>query len=117
MDTGGFTEKERSPLADEREEALVVEQIKYLQSELCSIQSSFLAIISVSLGAYGLIIYYALSQDVAWLFILLPFLFSLSFYNILKYTAKMMGLDAYVSYLESLSTLPIRRPFSAGKAI
>lgn len=89
-------------LTDEREEALVVEQIKYLQSELCSIQSSFLAIISVSLGAYGLIIYYALSQDVAWLFILLPFLFSLSFYNILKYTAKMMGLDAYVSYLESL---------------
>lgn len=89
-------------LTDEREEALVVEQIKYLQGELCSIQSSFLAIISVSLGAYGLIIYYALSQDVAWLFILLLFLFSLSFYNILKYTAKMMGLDAYVSYLESL---------------
>ena len=61
MWTGGvFMEADRfsvetcsHQLTDEREEALVVEQIKYLQSELCSVQSSFLAIISVSLGAYG----------------------------------------------------------------
>ena len=85
------------------EEALLMEQIKYLQSELCSIQSSFLGIISVPVAVYGLPLYYALQQEGEasnLLFVLMPFLFSLSLFNILKYTIKMMGLDAYTRYLE-----------------
>lgn len=87
------------------EESLAIEQIKYLQSELCSIQSSFLGVISIPLGVYGLIIYYAFHLEKEYsciLFVLIPFLFSLSLYNILKYTIRMMGLDAYISYLENL---------------
>lgn len=84
---------------------MIVEQIKYLQSELCSIQSSFLGVISIPVAVYGLLIYYALHLDggkdsVNILFILMPFLFSLSVFNILKYTIKMMGLDAYIRSLE-----------------
>lgn len=82
---------------------MLLEQIKYLHSELCSIQSSFLGVISIPLAVYGLLIYYALQlegQNQAHMFVLLPFLFSLSLFNILKYTIKMMGLDAYIRYLE-----------------
>ena len=91
---------------DDDEERLLVEQIKYLHSERCSIQSSFLTIISVALGAYGLIIYQALSYDktlcgkVNYVFILLPFLFAMSFYNVIKYTIRMLGINAYIRYLE-----------------
>lgn len=85
---------------------LMLEQIKYLHNELCSIQSSFLTLISISLGAYGLVIFYALNygfqnpKSVNYLFIVLPFLFFLSFYNIIKYTIKMLGIGAYIKYLE-----------------
>lgn len=87
------------------EENLLLEQIKFLHSELCSIQSSFLGVISIPVAVYGLLIYYALHSDTSdhpfnLLFILMPFLFSLSVFNILKYTIKMMGLDAYIRYLE-----------------
>ena len=83
------------------EEALLMEQIKYLQSELCSIQSSFLGIISVPVAVYGLLLYYALQQEGEasnLLFVLMPFLFSLSLFNILKYTIKMMGLAIFLGY-------------------
>ena len=43
-----------------------------------------------------------LDEDGRVLFVLLPFLFSLSFYNVLKYTIKMLGMDAYIRHLESL---------------
>lgn len=85
---------------------LMLEQIKYLHNELNSIQSSFLTLISISLGAYGLVIFYALNygskspESVNYLFIVLPFLFFLSFYNIIKYTIKMLGIGAYIKYLE-----------------
>ncbi len=90
------------------EEVLIMEQIKCLHNELCSIQSSFLGIISVPVAVYGLLIYYALQLDCKLspsrpantLFIVLPFLFLLSVFNILKYTIKMLGIGAYVRHLE-----------------
>lgn len=85
-------------------ENLLLEQIKYLQAELVSIQQAFLSVISIPLGIYGVMIYYAISLEESGrvLFVLLPFLFSLSFYNVLKYTIKMLGMDAYIRHLESL---------------
>ena len=88
------------------EEQLLLEQIKYLQSERCSIQSSFLSIISISLVSYGLMLYYAFDYDlrlegkVNYFFIVLPFLFALSFYNTIKYTMKILGIGSYIRYLE-----------------
>ena len=96
----------------EAEENLILEQIKYLHQELISIQQAFLSVISIPLGIYGVMIYYAISLDDKGqiLFILLPFLFSLSFYNVLKYTIKMLGLDAYVRHLESLINQQRKKP-------
>lgn len=90
------------------EETLIMEQIKCLHNELCSIQSSFLGIISVPVAVYGLLIYYALqldskltpAQPANTLFVVMPFLFLLSVFNILKYTIKMLGIGAYVRHLE-----------------
>ncbi len=90
------------------EETLIMEQIKSLHNELCSIQSSFLGIISVPVAVYGLLIYYALQLDskvtpshpANTLFIVMPFLFLLSVFNILKYTIKMLGIGAYIRHLE-----------------
>lgn len=84
----------------------ILEQIKYLSAERSSIQSSFLSIISVSLAVYGLILYHAihfdleLSGKVNYVYIIMPYLFAISFYNITKYTIKMLGLDAYLRFLE-----------------
>ena len=86
------------------EEQLLIEQIKYLQNELVSIQQAFLGCISIPLGIYVLAIYYAFSSaaysDI--IFSILPFFFSLSFFNIIKYTIKMLGIDAYLCHLEKL---------------
>lgn len=97
--------------------SMLIEQIKYLYSEKNSIQTSFLTIISFSLGAYGLAIYYAFSFDaqypneVNYTFIILPFLFSLSFYNIIKYTIRMLRLSEYIRHLEkSINTLHKGKP-------
>lgn len=89
---------------DYTKESLLLEQIKYLQSELVSIQQAFLSVISIPLGIYGVMIYYAISlgENGRVLFVLLPFLFSLSFYNVFKYTIRMLGMDAYIRHLESL---------------
>ncbi len=79
------------------------EQIKMYHTELTSIQSSFLSMISVSFIGYGAVFYYCLivNKSVTNLFfIVLPFLFSLSLFNIIKYTTKMLGLGAYIRYLE-----------------
>lgn len=94
------------------EETLVLEQIKYLQSELISIQQAFLGIISVSVGVYALVLYYAFTATGSGkkIFIILPFLFSLSLYNIIKYTIKMLGIDAYVRHLESLINTAHNKP-------
>lgn len=46
---------------DEREETMLIEQIKYLQNELVSIQQAFLSAISIPVGIYVLAIYYAYS--------------------------------------------------------
>lgn len=92
----------------QEEETLIMEQMKCLHNELCSIQSSFLGIISVPVAVYGLLIYYGLQLDdklgpsrpANTLFIVMPFLFLLSVFNILKYTIKMLGMGAYVRHLE-----------------
>lgn len=87
---------------DAREEELILEQIKYLHGEYISIQQYFVGIISVALAVYAIVIYYALDSDTDEIFLFLPFLFSLSIYNILKYTIRVLGLDAYISHLEKL---------------
>lgn len=97
--------EKRMKLTD-REEELLIEQMKYIQSEVVSIQQGFLGVISIPLGIYALILYYTLTVkdgDIKGiLFLLLPFLFSLSFYNILKYTIKILGLEAYQRHLEKM---------------
>lgn len=92
-----------SPPGVSEESALLLEQMKYLQHEIASIQQHFLGIISVSVGVYAVIIYYALTmkEHGQIIFVLLPFFFLLSFYNILKYTIKTLGLEAYVRHLET----------------
>lgn len=84
------------------EESMVLEQIKYLHGEYISIQQYFVGIISVALTGYAIIIYYALNSDNKEFFFVLPFLFSLSVYNILKYTIRALGLNAYIRHLEKL---------------
>ena len=88
------------------EEQLILEQIKYIQSEVVSIQQGFLGVISIPMGIYAVIIYYTLTvidRDIrGLLFLLLPFFFSLSFYNILKYTIKILGLESYQCHLEKI---------------
>lgn len=76
-------------------------QITYLHDEMISIQSSFLAMIYIPLAFLGVLIYYAYNSDAQTvLFLLLPFLFAWSMYNLLKYTMKMLGIDAYTRHLE-----------------
>lgn len=74
------------------EEQLILEQMKYIQSEVISIQQGFLGVISIPMGIYAVIIYYTLTVEDSdirgLLFLVLPFFFSLSFYNILKYTIR-----------------------------
>ena len=98
---------ENSIVLTSEEEAFILSQIQYLHTELVSIQQAFLGIISVSIGAYALVLYYAFTTKGPGklIFIILPFLFSLSLYNILKFTIKMLGIDAYIRYLETLINL------------
>lgn len=93
---------DRNYYIDEKEEALILEQIKYLREECVSIQQFFVGLISVSLATYAIVIYYALSAEKDEIFLFLPFLFSLSIYNLLKYTVRVLGLDAYIRHLEKL---------------
>lgn len=87
----------------EAEENILLEQIKYLNNEMIGIQKAFLGAISLPLGVYAIAIYYALqSKHQAMIFSVLPFLFSLSVFNILKYTIKMLGIDAYIRHLEGI---------------
>lgn len=90
----------------EKEEKLILEQLKYLQNEIISIQQGFISFVSIPLGVYALIVYYILNiadnQVKEILFLLLPFFFCLSFYNILKYTIKILGLESYQRHLENM---------------
>lgn len=94
----------------ESEESLILEQIKYLHGEFVSIQQVFVGIISVALAVYAVVIYYAINSDKEEIFLILPFLFSLSIYNILKYTIKVLGLDAYIRHLEKLMNITHKKP-------
>lgn len=98
----------------EREEEMVLEQIKYLQNEYVSIQQGFLTVISIPLGVYALLIYYTVNVEHdkirEILFLLLPFFFCLSIYNILKYTIKALGLDSYIRHLERILNKSRRKP-------
>lgn len=89
---------------EEKEEPLLLEQIKYLNDELISIEKAFLNVISIPVGIYAVIIYYALNTTNKtasnMLFLILPFLFLLSLFNIIKYTTKALGIDAYIRHME-----------------
>lgn len=101
---GDIVDRQDRVVITEEEEAMILEQIKYLHAERVSIQQGFLAVISVSVGAYALVLYYAfMTQGSARrIFLILPFLFLLSIFNIIKYTSRMLGLSAYSRYLEEL---------------
>lgn len=77
---------------------LLLEQIKYIHNEIISIQNSFLAMIYIPLAFLGVMIYYAYTNNV--IFLILPFLFFWCLYNLMKYSMKIYGLDAYTRYLE-----------------
>lgn len=97
------TENFVPPMLSEREERMILEQIKYLHSELVGIQQAFLNAISIPVGIYVVAIYYAFHSNYSdIMFALLPFFFSLSVFNIVKYSIKMLGIDAYIRYLEGL---------------
>ncbi len=90
---------------------LITEQIHDLRSEYISIQSHFLTVTSIAFIGFGVVLYYAFLLDsdpkkpadyINYVFIVLPFLFGISFLNILKYTVRMMGIGSYVSHLEKL---------------
>ena len=96
---------------DDSEIPLITEQIHDLRSEYISIQSNFLTVTSIAFVGFGVVLYYAFLLDnnkdnpadfINFVFIALPFLFGISFLNILKYTVRMMGIGAYVSHLEKL---------------
>lgn len=92
---------------DDKTISLITEQIRDLRAEYVSIQSSFLTMTALSFGGYGLILYYACKLDVDsapvnYVFLAFPFLFGISFINILKYTIKMLGLGAYLAQLEKI---------------
>lgn len=102
-----------SPTCASDESLMLLEQIKYLQHEIASIQQHFLGVISVSVGVYAVILYYSLAagEQGRLIFVILPFLFMLSFYNILKYTIKILGLQAYVRHLETTLNQAIGKMF------
>ena len=88
------------------EQKALMEQITMFHRELCSLQTGFMTMISVSVGGYGLILYYMVHDEannqgrIDSFYLVLPFLFFLSFFNIIKHTSKMLGLGAYVRHLE-----------------
>ena len=105
-------EEEAFPLpltVEERRD--VISQIQYLHNEAMGVQSAFLGSIALPVGVFALIIYYALQSDKpATIFIILPFLFSLSIFNLLKYTIKILGIDAYIRQLELLLNESYQKP-------
>ena len=89
---------------NEGEEKIVLEQIKYLHEEYVSIQQVFINFISVSVGVYAVILYQVFKKynSKKFIFLILPFLFSLGAYNLIKYTMRMLAIDAYIRHLENL---------------
>ena len=91
-------EKEKEK-RDQRVKALL-SQIQYLHNEEISIQNSFLAMIYIPIAFLGVLIYYSYSTGKPQLFLLLPFLFCWCISNLMKYTMKILGIDAYIRYME-----------------
>lgn len=84
---------------------LYLEQIKYLRQENVSIQDKFIATSGLSLSLLGVIVYYIESSltrghDITYFYLFLPFLFFWLPYNIIKYSIRMLGINAYLEYLE-----------------
>lgn len=83
---------------------LYLEQIKYLVNEKISIQNQFLAGVNLPLVALGLLIYNleknASIQGVENIYLLLPFLYLLIPYNLIKFSTRMLGINGYLKYLE-----------------
>lgn len=80
---------------------LLLAQITYLQAETTSIQHNFLAMTYIPLAFVGVMIYYAYaSPGSAYLFLLLPFLFSWCIANLMKYTLKSFDIGGYIMTLE-----------------
>ncbi len=99
------TDESNSSSADDREISLLTEQIKDLRAEYISIQSKFLTMSTISFCGYGVIVYYACDIDsgnppINYIFLILPFLFGISFMNILKYTVRMFRLGSHIAVLE-----------------
>lgn len=88
-------------LADDQRTKMLLSQITYLHSEQVSIQNSFLAMLYIPLAFVGVMVYYAYTSPASEkLFLLLPFLFSWCIFNLMKYTMKALGIDAYIRHLE-----------------
>lgn len=81
---------------------LYLEQIKYITAENNSIQEKFLAGIDIPLVALGIMIYYIESTDeMEYLYLLLPFFCLFIFYNLIKYTVRIFINNGYLQHLES----------------
>lgn len=88
-------------MVEDQRAKMLLAQITYLHNEQVSIQNSFLAMLYIPIAFLGVIIYYAYQSDTSEvLFLLLPFLFSWCIFNLMKYTMKALGIDAYVRHLE-----------------
>lgn len=87
---------------NENEEKMILEQIKYLHEEYVSIQQVFINYISISVSVYAVVLYQVFQnyKTKKFIFIVLPFLFSLSAYNLIKYTLRMLSIDAYIRHME-----------------
>lgn len=83
---------------------LYLEQIKYLAQENMSIQNNFLAGVNLPLAALGLLIYYIETSNkisAQNIYIILPFLYFFIPYNLIKFSTRMLSIDAYLTYLEN----------------
>ena len=94
---------------------LYIEQMQYLRQEYVAIQNSFLAGSSLPLTALGILTYYiedSGTASVKSMYLFLPFLFLFVPYNLIKYSIRMMGINAYMKHLEtSINTLVGKKIF------
>lgn len=79
---------------------LYVEQIKYLRQENINIQDKFLSSTSIPVAVLGVFIYYIEKAKITSLYLLLPFLYFLIPYNLIKYTIRMLAINGYIKHME-----------------
>lgn len=79
---------------------LYVEQIKYLRQENISIQDKFLSWVSIPVAVLGVFIYYIEQAEIISLYLILPFLYFLTPYNLIKYTIRMLAINGYIKHME-----------------